>query len=184
MDPYVGEIRLFAGDYAPEGWALCDGSTLSISNYQVLYSLIGITYGGNGQVTFGLPDLRGRVVVGQGTGPGLTPRTLAQAFGTETTTLTAENTPVHSHSFTVSSDAATETSPSDSSNDRTFGTFTPAAAVSGLYSNSNNPASAGQLSAATVSNAGSNGAQPHSNMMPSLVVNYIICLNGIYPQHP
>lgn len=185
MDPYVGEIRLFAGDYAPVGWALCDGSTLSINDYQALYSLLGNSYGGNSTIgTFGLPDLRGRAVVGQGTGAGLTPRTITQAFGTETTTLTAQNTPAHSHSFSVSSDVATDTEPSDGSNKRTFGVYTGAAPAVGLYSTSTETTAPMTLSTAAVSSAGFDGPQPHANMMASVAINYIISLNGNYPSQP
>lgn len=184
MEPYVGEIRLFAGDFAPSGWALCDGSTMSLNDYPALYSLIGTTYGGNGTSTFAVPDLRGRAVVGLGTGTDLTPRALAQAFGTETTTLTAANTPSHNHAFFASSQTATDVEPSDGSNKRTFGVFTGVAPVVGLYSTSSEPAVATQLSAATLSNDKSDGPQPHSNMMASVVMSYIICLDGIYPSQP
>jgi len=97
VDSYVGEIRMFGGNYAPDGWALCDGSLLQVANNEVLFSLLGTTYGGDGRSTFGVPDLRGRLPVGQGQGLGLSNRVLAQAIGAETVALAAAEVAPHSH---------------------------------------------------------------------------------------
>ncbi len=111
MDPYLGEIRMFAGNYAPQDWVLCNGALLSISQYQALYALLGTAWGGDGISTFGAPDLRGRLPVGQGTGQGLTPRRVAQTGGTETVTLNATMIPAHNHAFNATSGDATAIAP-------------------------------------------------------------------------
>ena len=170
-DPFVGEIRMFAGPYAPQNWAFCAGQVLAISEYDALFSLIGVSYGGDGRVNFALPDLRGRVPMGQGTGPGLTPRVLAQKFGTEAVTLTQEQMPTHSHSFVATTATATSGNPAggligDTVDDVFY--------VSSL----DNPQLQG-MNSRTVLSAG--GSQSHSNIMPSVAMNYIICLFGIYP---
>ncbi|MFK3775979.1 phage tail protein [Pseudomonas sp. NPDC089406] len=181
-EPYVGEIRLFAGNYAPVNWLACDGSILKITDYQALYSLIGTTYGGDGRDTFMLPDLRGRVVVGQGNGTGLTPRTLGQAFGTETVTLAAENTPPHQHPFSVNAAPATSITPADSSNTntRSFGIFTPVNQMRGLYNKATATTNLVTLNPAAVTTY-NHTPTPHNNVMASSVINYIICVNGYYP---
>lgn len=171
MEPYIGELRLFAGTYAPRDWAFCDGSLLPISENEALFTLIGTTYGGDGQTTFALPDLRGRIPLGQGQGAGLSLRTIGQSFGSETVTLLTTQIPAHSHSFSASK---TEASSSG-----------PASAVFASNSANNfyapNPGSVPQeiLDARTVALAGGN--QPHNNIMPSTAVNYIIALFGIFP---
>jgi microcystin-dependent protein len=184
-DAYIGEIRLFAGNYAPVNWLSCDGTLLAISTYQALFSLIGTTYGGDGRTTFQLPDLRGRVVVGQGSGTGLTPRTLGQAYGAENVTLTADNTPPHSHTFNVNATAATTTLPAESgaTNTRTFGEFASKAAMRGLYNNSTPTTDLVTLNSGALTPA-TGAAQPHANLMASSVINYIICVQGIYPTQP
>lgn len=173
---FVGEIRMFGGNYAPEGWHLCDGTALKVIEYQMLYSLIGTTYGGDGRIDFALPDLRGRLPVGIGQGAGLTNRTLAQSFGSETITLTEGQMPSHAHPALASTDLATENKPAS---DRVVGA-TPSGYVAFL------PASAtGNTMRAfddtTISFIGS--SQPHDNMMPTLAINFIIALQGIYPTH-
>lgn len=110
-DGFVGEIRLFAGNYAPVNWLICDGRDVSISQYQVLYSLIGITYGGDGVNTFALPDLCGRLPMGQGTGTGLTPRTLGQKGGEQTVTLPVNKVPVHTHQVEATTSPAVSNNP-------------------------------------------------------------------------
>ena len=105
-DPYVGELRLFAGTFAPSGWALCQGQLVPISESDMLFNLIGTTYGGDGQNNFALPDLRGRVPVHQGQGPGLTPRTIGQSGGSESVTLQTSEVPVHTHTLFASTAAA------------------------------------------------------------------------------
>ncbi len=164
--PYVGEVRLFAGNFAPAGWLFCDGSLQAISENETLFQLIGTTYGGDGQTTFALPDLRGRVPVHVGTGAGVT-TVIGQSGGVETVTLTSNQIPNHTHTVFASSDAAS--------------TNVPSANVV-LATPSYNAYRAGVPSAALnapLSNSG--GGQPHSNMQPYLALNYIISLFGIFP---
>ncbi|MGZ5049629.1 MAG: phage tail protein [Methylobacter sp.] len=175
---YVGEIRLFAGNYAPEGeWMKCEGQLLQISQYQMLYSLIGTTYGGDGATTFALPDFRGRIPVGQGQGTGLTQRTLGQKSGTETVALTDAQWAAHSHAFNTLNVNATATS-------LTAGTTNMAHAKGqnniDIYLNDSAPTpTVSTLDAVTYGSAG--GGQPHNNMMPSLALTYIIATGGMYP---
>ncbi|AXK52437.1 MULTISPECIES: phage tail protein [Pseudomonas] len=185
-EAFVGEIRMFAGNYAPENWAFCDGSLLPISNFQVLYSLLGTLYGGNGITNFGLPDYRGRLPVGQGTGTGLTPRTLTQKFGVETVTMRPENTAPHTHGFMVSAQDATSAVPSPAAtpNSMTFGKFPGAGIITGLYSAGTGTSTAVPMNPQFLDSAltpSAGAATPHSNLMGSLAINYIICLVGLYP---
>ena len=165
MDPIIGQIILIGFNWAPQGWALCNGQLLPISQYNALFSLIGTTYGGDGRTTFALPDLRGRVPVHQGNGPGLTPRVMGEASGTEAVTLTLPEIPMHTHTATVSAQPASR-----------GGTVL---AASGLL---NTGPSDLVLAPTTISPAG--GSMPHQNMQPYLVMNYIIALEGIYPTRP
>lgn len=180
-EAFIGEIRLFAGDYAPQNWALCDGSVLSINDNQVLFVLLGTTYGGDGVNTFALPDLRGRVPISTGNGTGLTPRTLGQAVGSALTYIAPQNMPSHSHSFYASSQLADNASPIDAQApaSRTVGVFTPQAATKGLYSNGGTKPNV-TLNSATLSVQPGGGA-PHGNLMGSIAINYIIALAGIFP---
>jgi microcystin-dependent protein len=166
-NPYVGEIRLFAGNFAPVGWMFCHGQLLSIPENEVLFVLIGTIYGGDGQNTFALPDLRGRVPVHQGQGPGLSPRVLGEVGGTETVTLTPNQAPVHTHALHASPAAATGTAPGGA-----------LLATTSVPSYDPAPGSTA-MAAIAVGSAGGN--QPHENMAPTLAVNYIISLFGIYP---
>jgi len=167
-NPYVGEIRLFAGNFAPNGWALCQGQLVAIAENSTLYNLIGTTYGGDGQSTFALPDLRGRVPVHQGQGTGLSPRSPGQAGGAETVTLQSAQTPLHTHALHASTATATVGTPGGS----VLATTTTASYGPG-------PATTAMATGA-ISNTWGN-AQPHENMAPTLTVNYIISLYGIYP---
>ncbi|AQZ93700.1 phage tail protein [Halopseudomonas phragmitis] len=162
--PYIGEIRMFGGNFAPAGWHLCDGSLLPISEYDALFTLIGTTYGGDRQNTFALPDLRGRIPVHMGNG-----KVLGQMLGSETVTLTAAQMPSHSHSLLASGSLATGTNPQGNVLART-------AADIDIY-RSSGPYQT--LAQSTVSSVG--GSQPHENMMPFLAVNFIISLFGIFP---
>jgi microcystin-dependent protein len=177
MDEYLAEIRLFAPNFAPKGWALCAGQTLPINQNQALFALLGTTYGGNGQTTFMLPDLRGRTAIGFGQGPGLSNYFLGQAAGLPTTTLTASNLPAHNHavtgtiSQTSNSGAANSTSP-----------------VGNYFANDGSQKYDAQNDGVTMKPAtlnltvGSTGiGNPIDNMMPYLAINYIICLQGIFP---
>ncbi|RZJ06666.1 MAG: phage tail protein [Rubrivivax sp.] len=166
-NPYIGEVRLFGGNFAPVGWAFCHGQLLSIAEYEVLFQLIGTTYGGDGETTYALPDLRGRVPMHQGHGPGLTTRTLGERDGTETVTLTASQMPRHTHALLANPAAATGSTPG--------GAVLAATSVASYDSAPGATAMAG----GAVGSAG--GTQPHENMASTLAVSYIISLFGIFP---
>ena len=166
--PYVGEIRLFAGNFAPAGWMLCDGQLIPISENETLFNLIGTTYGGDGQSTFGLPDLRGRVPIHFGTSTLGSTFTLAQNGGAESVTLTQNQIPTHAHSFMASADPANAPNPAAHVLAETVSTtpyFAGPPAVS--------------LAPQSILPAG--GSQPHGNLQPYLCINYIISLFGIFP---
>lgn len=172
--PYIGEIRMFGFGTrgAPNGWQACDGSLLPISQYDALFALIGTTYGGDGQTTFAVPDLRGRVPIHQGTGPGLSTYVLGQRAGTETVTVLPTQMPAHTHGLAVSGAAATSLTPGN--------TFLPGA-VSGdnFYVSDITGATGVAMSAQSTSLAG--GSQPHENCMPTLTVQFCIATQGIFP---
>jgi len=169
MTVYVGEVRIFGGNFAPAGWMFCDGATLPISEYETLFQLIGTTYGGDGQETFNLPDLRGRVPIHQGTSTasGQTYQ-LAEMSGVETVTLTTQQIPQHSHVLGATQLAGTQDNPGGN-----------------ILANSQGPqpyiqeSPDGQLNAGAIQPTG--GSQPHDNMQPYLGVNYIISLFGQFP---
>ncbi|MEI6409102.1 MAG: tail fiber protein [Bacteroidota bacterium] len=161
--PYVGEIRMFAGNFAPAGWALCDGTLLSILEYETLFNLIGTTYGGDGQSTFAMPDMRGRIPLHQGSG-----FVLAQTGGAETVTLTANQIPSHTHPMIASGNTANSPNPGNNF-------IGISSQVNAFFSDI--PVT--NMNAASVSSVGGN--QPHNNMQPYLCINYIISLFGIYP---
>jgi microcystin-dependent protein len=172
-DPYIGEIRMFAGNFAPLGWMFCDGSVLSISQYEVLFNLIGTTYGGDGQNTFKLPDLRGRSPVHVGTGHGQT-YVVGQSGGIETVTLSQTQIPSHVHSVMTTS-AGTTNTPGGSLllSDQNGGQGSiPAYAA---------PNASTLVALAPQSIAPAGGDQPHDNMQPFLALNFIIAFEGIYP---
>jgi microcystin-dependent protein len=178
-NPFVGEIELFGFNYAPKGWAQCNGQILSIQQNTALFSLIGTTYGGNGVQTFALPNLQGRLPVGQGQGPGLGPWALGQTFGEENHTLLASETPGHNHFLNVISNPTlannTDTPASNQYLSQT--TFSgELGAETDLYVADSAPANAMSSSAIGVT-----GGQPHNNQMPTLVLNYCICLVGVFP---
>jgi len=174
--PFVGEIRPFAGNFAPVGWHFCDGSLQSISEYETLFALIGTTYGGNGTTTFGLPDLRGRVGMSQGQGSGLTSRVLGQLFGAENVTLLQAEMPAHSHPYYASSADATANLPTGN----VVATAVPAGGNPQLfYSAFDSEGVATVLDAHSVGISGA--GVPHENMMPTVALSYIIALYGIYP---
>ena len=165
--PFIGEIRMFGGNFAPAGWAFCNGSLIPISQNDTLFNLIGTTYGGDGQTTFALPDLRGRVPLHQGQGPGLTGYIQGENGGTETATLTSNQMPAHRHAF-VGNGAATGDLPA--------GKVVASPAASNLFTAT---APGAALAPAAMQAAGGN--QPHDNMMPYLAVSFIISLFGIFP---
>ncbi len=168
-EPFLGEIKIFAGNFAPRGYALCQGQLLAISQNSALFSLLGTTYGGDGITTFALPDLRGRIPIGQGQGPGLSDRTIGEQGGTPTVTVAAAAMPFHTHGVACSTAAGTATAPG--------GNFWAANANTGLpqFATTSNSS----MNPAAVSIAGGN--QPHANMMPFLAIHFIIALEGIYP---
>lgn len=164
MEGFIGEIRLFAGNFAPRAWMLCDGQLLSIAQNTALFSILGTTYGGDGRTTFALPDLRGRAPIHPGNGPGLTSRRLGEKTGAEQANLTVANLPAHNHTMATSNlDADVKHS------------------TQGYLNGENNFASTANQTAIanTIGNTG--GSQPVSIMQPVLAVNYIICVQGIFP---
>jgi microcystin-dependent protein len=167
-EPFVGEIRMFAGNFAPRNWAFCDGQLLAISQNDALFSLFGTFYGGDGRTTFGLPDLRGRIPIHAGSGPGLTPRALASKSGLEQASVNASQLPVHGHAFNATSGAAADTNPVAHTTANSTG--------SSLYGSSG---AAVNLNGAAIANAG--GGQVHENVMPYLCVHFIVALFGFYP---
>jgi microcystin-dependent protein len=170
--PYIGEIRMFAGNFAPNGWALCQGQTLAISENDALFNLIGTTYGGDGQSTFNLPDLQCRLPVHMGTARSGTNYTIGEKAGVESVTLTINQLPSHSHPL-----LATASTPSASPLNAL-----PATASStepGVNTYGPGTGSPTNLAAATILSDG--GSQPHSNIQPILVINFIISLFGIFP---
>lgn len=166
--PYLGEIRMFAGTFAPLGWALCAGQLLPISQNDALFALIGTTYGGDGQSTFALPDLQGRIPIHMGRGTGLTPRVIGENGGSETVTLTSAQLASHSHAFPASINAAAAGDPLNNVVANTGAAF--------VYSTSSPNVA---MSPSAINPAG--GSQPHDNAMPFLCVNFIIALEGIFP---
>lgn len=173
MDPFLGEIRLFAGNYAPRGWALCNGQILPISSNTALYALLGTTYGGNGTSTFALPDYRGRVPVGQGQGPGLSPYSRGQTGGEVSHTLSQNEMAAHSHTLNADNSLANLTDPTN----HQFGAGQLRTGY--LYADGTNVA---PFAPGSVGQAG-NG-QSHENRQAFLTLNFIIALQGVYPSRP
>ncbi|MDB5902571.1 MAG: phage tail protein [Betaproteobacteria bacterium] len=166
--PYVGEIRMFAGNFAPSGWMFCEGQLLPIAENDILFALIGTTYGGDGQSTFALPDLRGRLPIHQGQGSTLSNRILAETGGAEEITLATTQMPTHNHPFLGSNAVANDPNPKDN-------TVAESSAIS-LYS------SAGPTAPMAPGAIGPVGdSQPHENRQPFLCVSFIISLFGIFP---
>ena len=171
-EPFVGEIRMFAGNFAPRGWAFCDGQLLAVSQNDALFSLLGTIYGGDGRTTFGLPDLRGRIPLHEGTGPGLSQRRLGSKGGAENDTLTVNQLASHTHTPMASNNQSESTT----LNGMVIGRVEPDAAMF----TQTKPANQSQpLINGVVTNTG--GSQPHTNLMPTLCINFIIALVGIYP---
>ena len=168
---FIGEIRMFAGLFAPQDWAFCDGQLISVAENDALFSLIGSTYGGDGQTTFGLPDLRGRLPVHYGTGTGLPDYQLAVKAGAEEITLTANQLGSHNHAFQASANLGTDVDPTN----HTFARVT----AGDIYSSDAAQPLTAMSARAVGPSAGGGG--PHSNIMPFLCVNFIIALFGIFP---
>ncbi|MBE7325815.1 phage tail protein [Nocardioides sp. Y6] len=164
LDPFVGEVALFGFDYAPQGWASCDGQLLPIRQNPALYSILGTNFGGDGRITFGLPNLNGRAALGAGSGPGLSSYQVGEFGGQDSVALTQSEMPVHTHATMASSGAATTGAPVNA---------VPAAGNVTLRTG-------GEATLTEVLEM-AGGGQPHSNMQPSLVMRYCIALAGIYP---
>lgn len=169
-EPYIGEIRMFGGSFAPAGWAFCNGALMPISENDALFTLIGTTYGGDGQETFALPNLQSRIPIHAGQGPGISQSyQLGEAAGVEQVTLTMQQIPTHNHPFFASTAASNSLTPTD----QVLGQSTQRA----IY-----------FEATTTTNLAGNalvaqgGSQPHDNMMPFLCINFIISLFGVFPQ--
>jgi microcystin-dependent protein len=166
--PYVGEIRMFGGNFAPAGWEFCNGQLLAISENDILFTILGTTYGGDGQSTFGLPDLQGRLPLHMGQGPGLSQNyQIGEKAGVEQVTITVQQTPSHSHPLVASNSPGTSKDPVGN---------TPAVSEGDVYTggSSGNP-----LNAQAIPPAG--GSQPHENRQPFLTVSFIISLFGLFP---
>lgn len=172
-EPFVAEIRIFAGNFAPRGWAFCNGQLLPVSQNTALFSLIGTTYGGDGQSTTALPNLQGRAPMHPGNGPSLTPRSLGQRGGTEAETLTTEQMPNHNHTLRAAPDPGDLNAPTQ---DRSI------ARSSGGFAYRQTASSMVPLDPSSSSAEG--GSQPHNNMQPYLTMNFIIALVGLYPSRP
>jgi microcystin-dependent protein len=171
-DPFIGEIKMFAGNFAPFGWAFCDGQIMQIAQNAALYSILGTTYGGDGRTTFALPNLKGRIPLHFGQGPGLTNHALGEAVGSENISLASNQMPAHSHTATVKgANAGTTNLPANN----LFGKI----ARSNIY---NTPdATLVNMAEGSLSLANSGGSLPHSNMQPYLTLSFIIAIYGIYP---
>lgn len=171
MEPFIGQIILFAGNFAPRGWAFCNGQLMDIATYQALFSILGTTYGGDGRQTFALPDLRGRMAMHAGNGPGLTDRRLGEKGGSETETLTSDQLPTHQHQYTDKSSQAGGTTPNT-------GHYFPVPASWGKPL----PSGGSSTPEETTGNTGqAGGGAAHNNLPPYQCLNFIIALQGIYP---
>jgi microcystin-dependent protein len=178
-DSFIGQISLFAFNFAPYNWAQCAGQTLAIQQYTALFSLLGTTYGGNGTSNFCLPDLRGIVPRGQGQGPGLPPYNLGDTGGVETVTLTDQQAPPAGHTHTLMTNPVQATSKSPSGNVLAIpiSSDTPRPARGAIYT-PNGPT----VRLGSFVNAVQGGNQPHTNLQPALALNYCICLSGLFPE--
>jgi len=177
--PFIGEIVMFGGNFAPRSWAFCDGQLLPIAQNTALFSILGTTYGGDGRTTFGLPDLRGRAPIGEGTGPGLTPRTLGEKDGAENVTLNTNQLPPHTHPATSTANAV---KPAGNSNDAEGNFWADDAGVSsGTYHSGPSNAIMNATAVQTVVQQNTGGGLSHSNVQPILSVNFIIALIGVFP---
>lgn len=172
MDPYVGEIRMFAGNFAPKDWAFCNGQLMAIQQNTALFSLLGVQYGGDGKTTFALPNMQGGAPVNQGEGPGLTNRVVGEMGGSSNVTLLTTEIPAHTH-VPNSQSSQGVADPTNAIWASTVGLRGPA-----YYGDTSNTS----MSPAAIQPSG--GSQPHNNMQPYLGVSYIIALRGVFPQRP
>lgn len=167
-EPFVGEIRMFAGNFAPRGWAFCDGQLLAVNQNDALFSLFGTIYGGDGRTTFGLPDLRGRIPLHAGNGPGLTDRKLGSKGGEETETLTLSQVASHNHTLPVASDQES------ADTEQAVGNVLAGNGMQ-VYGTTHSLS----LRSTALTNTGGSGS--HTNLMPFLCVYFIVALFGVYP---
>jgi len=183
--PYIGQIILVGFNFAPTGFLPCDGRLLAINQNQALFALLGTTYGGDGQITFALPNLQGRVPMGQGQGPGLSPRTIGEVSGSETAPLNTNQIPQHTHTIDTTATTGTIQCKTGAGNTRSPAGNVPAGEAAGvtmLYSSQAADSVMGNLSAGASAPSGPTGSgQPHDNMQPFLVLTYCIAVEGIFP---
>lgn len=172
---FVGEIRMIAGFMCPLNWVFCNGQLLPVTGNEALFSLLGTAFGGDGRTTFAVPDYRGRLVAGQGSGPGLTPCQLGNTFGTQTVSLTVEQIPNHTHPFNATTLEALVTNP-------TKGILANPGDGNVLYEAAGTTNMLVPLAADAVGQTGS--GLPHNNLMPFLVINFMIAVTGTYPERP
>jgi len=172
MDPLIGQIIMFAGNFEPQGWAFCNGQLLPIAQNTALFSILGTTYGGNGTTTFGLPNLQGRVPMHWGNGAGLTPRSLGETAGEENVTLLAAQMPAHTHSLAANSSNGDQPSPSSN---------VPAVVNDGGRTQYPGYSSTPNATMAQAAISITGGSQPHDNLQPFQCVSFIIALTGIFP---
>lgn len=175
MEPFLGEVKIFGFNYAPRGWGFCDGGLVQISQFTALFSILGTTYGGDGRVSFALPNLQGRAPMHPGSGPDLTPRILGERGGTDSVSLKEANLPAHNHAIYASTEKATQKDPSASA------VLAKQAGRKGggakVYSTDTSSLTA--MGGDSLSKTG--GGQPHTNMQPYLSLNFCIALQGLYP---
>jgi microcystin-dependent protein len=174
-DPFLAEVRMFGGNFAPRGWALCNGQLMSISQNTALFSLLGTTYGGDGRVTFGLPNLQGTAPMQQGQGAGLSFRSLGETGGEPNVTLLQSEMPMHTHTVNAYDGSGEVTTPN--------GAFWASAMIGRVGTNMYSNAAPNQVMN-PMSTTITGGSQPHNNMPPYLTVTFIIALQGIFPQRP
>lgn len=171
MDPFVAEIRMFAGNFAPTGWALCNGQLLPISQNTALFSLLGTSFGGDGRTTFALPNLMDAAPMGRGQGPGLSDRSIGERAGSSTVTLLASGLPPHSHAVSATTAAGTSSSPAGA----VWGEARIGRQTEPMYG------TVAQSTMAQGATAAAGGGQPHNNLPPYLALTFIIALQGVYP---
>lgn len=170
-EPYIGEIRMFGGSFAPAGWAMCQGQLMPISENDALFTLIGTTYGGDGQETFGIPDLQGRAPMHAGQGPGITQNyILGEKAGVESVTLTTQQIPIHNHAMLAASDFGQNPQPQ--------GAYVAQVQTGSLYIGPADPMA--NMNANSLAPVG--GSQPHENLQPYLCITFILSLFGVFPQ--
>jgi len=176
-DAFLGEIRIFAGNFPPKGWQFCEGQLVRVSEFTALFSILGVSYGGDGKTTFALPDLRGRAPMSQGQGPGLTPRSVGERGGAETVTLLTNQMPAHNHGAMGVSATGSTKSP-DSAVWSQFASEGRQPVPANLF------AATGDVQMAPTALSPAGQSQPHNNMQPYLALRYIICFDGEYPSRP